>query len=154
MSPFLNYTVFFFSEGIMSSARYRPKINVAEKWWVDAIMCPIPGKCFINTAVTLHIAYKHFTTRWSWCHFTFYFLLQVIVLWVHLKWWQCHYAKALKSRACVKGSALCVCFVPCVAWWQQFVKYTGKVTAVTAPCHLAVMTPLHSSHDLRIAPVF
>lgn len=92
--------------------------------------------------------------RWGWCYFTFYPLLQVIVLWVHLKWWQCHYATALESRACVKGSGLCMCFVPCVAWWQQFIKCTGKVTAATLVCHLAEMTLLHSLHDLSIAPVF
>lgn len=83
-----------------------------------------------------------------------YSLLQVTVLQVHLKWLQCYYSKALKSRACVKGGSLCICFVPCVAWWQQFVMYTGKVTAVTLARHLAEMTLLCSSHDLRIALFF
>lgn len=63
---------------------------------------------------------------------------------VHLKWRQYNYAEALKSRACVKGSTLCICFVPSVAWWQQFVKHTGKVTAAPSACRSAGMTPLRS----------
>lgn len=105
-----------------------------------------------HAAVTLHSIQ---TTRGEAdviLHFSF--LLHVTVLRVHLKWWQCYYTNALKSRACVKGGSLCIRFVPCVAWWQQFVMYTGKVTAVTLARHLAQMTLLCSTHDLRIALFF
>lgn len=92
-------------------------------------MCPNFMQAFQSNAAKLEVMLM-----------AFYSLLQVFVL-CDLKWRQCNYSKALKSRACVKGSALCICFVPCVSWWQQFVKHTGKVTSATPACHLVKMTP-------------
>lgn len=39
------------------------KLMLLKKWWVRAIMCPMPGRCFRNAAVTLHIAYKQLEVR-------------------------------------------------------------------------------------------
>lgn len=137
---------------ITSSAQHRQGISMAkhercskmmgEGCNVSQFQAGVPS----DAAVTLHVTYKQPEVRLA----SFHALLSpssLCPVCVHLKWRQCNYAKALKSRARVKGSALCICFVPCVAWWQQFVKHTGKVTSVTPACHLAEMTPPRCSHD-------